>query len=344
MAVLYVTEQGSTVNLNAGRIVVRKGDEKLQDLPVFKLEQIIAYGNIHLTTPVIAHCLRSGIEVAFLGSGGKYRGRLQPEFTKNAAARVKQYQHAVNPEFCLKMASTIVTGKVRNMSAMIKQQRRLREAMRESKQEDRRSPVAELEAMPPRIASARSIENLNGHEGAATASYFKAFRAALRGDWKFDARQYHPPQDPVNALLSLGYTLLYNDLYAAVNVVGLDPFMGFYHQPRHGHAALASDLMEEHRSTLVDRMILTLINKRVISESDFERDPEGRIQLKQEALKRFFRFYAQTIQERIFYPYSAIQTTYRQVIELQVRHFARVLMGEEPGYHPFNADAAMNGK
>ncbi len=348
MAVLYVTEQGSTINLSGGRIIVRKGDERLQDLPVFKLEQIVAYGNVHLTTPVIAHCLRSGVEVAFLGLGGKYRGRLQPEFTKNAATRVKQYQRAVNPDFCLKMASAIVTGKVRNMIAMIRQQRRLREALRESikagGQEDRRSPLAELIAMLPRIASARSIENLNGHEGAATVAYFKAFRSALRGDWKFDSRQYHPPQDPINALLSLGYTLLYNDLYAAVNVVGLDPYMGFYHQPRHGHAALASDLMEEHRSTLVDRLILTLLNKRVITESDFQRDQEGRIQLTQDALKRFFGFYAQTVQEKIFYPYSGVQTTYRQVIELQVRHFARVLMKEEPGYHPFDAEATMTGK
>lgn len=344
MAVLYVTEQGSTVNLSAGRIVIRKGDEMIQDLPVFKLEQIVVYGNVHLTTPVVAHCLRQGVEVAFLGSGGKYRGRLQPEFTKNAATRVKQYQRAVNPEFCVKMASTIVVGKARNMIAMIKQQRRLREALREGRREDGRSPLAEMEAMLPRIAAARSIENLNGHEGAATVAYFKAFRAALRGDWKFDSRQYHPPQDPVNALLSLGYTLLYNDLYAAVNVVGLDPFMGFYHQPRHGHAALASDLMEEHRATLVDRMILTLINKRIIAESDFQRDQEDRIQLKQDALKRFFGFYAQTVQEKTFYPYSAIQTSYRQVIELQVRHLARVLMDEDPAYHPFNAEAAMNGK
>ncbi len=341
MSVLYLTEQGSTVNLTAGRIVVRKGEEKIQDLPVFKLEQIVAYGNVHLTTPVIAHCLRQGVEVAFLGSGGKYRGRLQPEFTRNAVGRVRQYQRAVNPEFCVKTAATIVTGKVRNMMAMIKQQRRLRDALRQDRQEDNRSPLAEMEAMLPRIVAARSIENLNGHEGAATVAYFKAFRAALRGDWKFESRQYHPPEDPINALLSLGYTLLYNDLYAAVNLVGLDPFMGFYHQPRHGHAALASDLMEEHRSTLVDRMILTMINKRMITESDFQRETESGIQLKQDALKRFFGFYAQTVQEKTFYPYSGVQTTYRQVIELQVRHFARVLMDEEPAYRPFDAEAVM---
>lgn len=347
MAVLFIAEQGSAGNLTAGRIIVRKGEERLQEMPVFKLEQIVVYGNVHLTTPVIAHCLRAGVEVAFLGSGGKYRGRLQPEFTKNAVVRQKQYQRAADAEFCVKAAATIVAGKVRNMLAMIKGQRRLRDALRDGIAEDRRSPLAELEASLPRITSARSIENLNGHEGAATVAYFKAFRGAIKADrehWKFDSRQYHPPQDPVNALLSLGYTLLYNDLCAAVNLVGLDPYMGFYHQPRHGHAALASDLMEEHRAPLIDRMILTAINKRMITEADFERDAEGRIQLKQDGLKCFFSLYAQTVQEQTFYPYSGVRTSYRQVIELQVRHFARVLAGEEPVYHPFNAEAAVNGK
>lgn len=336
MAILYLTEQGSTVNLTAGRIVVRKDQKPIQDLPLLKLEQIVAYGNVNLTPAVIAHCLQQGVEVAFLSSRGKYRGRLQPEFTKNVVVRQAQYKRAASPEFCLKLASTIVAGKVRNMIAMVKQQRRLRE--------DGRSPLTELESALPRIAAAGTLEQLNGHEGAASAAYFRRFRAALKGDWGFDARQYHPPADPVNALLSLGYTLLYNDLYAAVNIVGLDPFQGFFHQPKHGHATLASDLMEEHRSALVDRLILTLLNKRILTPQDFQPDADRGVQLQPPALKRFFTFYAQTIQERVFYPYGGVQTSYRQILELQVRHLARVLMGEEPNYHPFSAEPALTVK
>ncbi|MCI0694103.1 CRISPR-associated endonuclease Cas1 [candidate division KSB1 bacterium] len=336
MAILYLTEQGSTVNLTAGRIIVRKGDKLLHELPVFKLEQIVAYGNVHLTPAVIAHCLRSGIEVAFLSSPGKYRGRLQPEFTKNSVVRQQQYKRAADPQFCLKTAATIVAGKVRNMAAMIKQQRRLRG--------DGRSPLGEVEKTMAKIQSARTIDQLNGHEGAASAAYFKTFRAALKNDWGFEARQYHPPKDPVNGLLSLGYTLLYNDVYGAVNVVGLDPYMGFFHQPRHGHACLASDLMEEHRCVLVDRLVLSALNLQTIKPTDFEAQADGRITLKPEALKRFFGLYAQAINEQTHYPYTGIQTTYRQVIELQVRHFARVLTGEEPIYHPFEAEKAMAEK
>src|SRR5262249_37852021 len=154
----------------------------------------------------------------------------------------------------------------------------------------------------------------------------------------------HPPKDPVNGLLSLGYTLLYNDVYGAVNLVGLDPYMGFFHQPKHGHACLASDLMEEHRCVLVDRLVLTALNLQTIKADDFEAKMDGRIVLKPEALKRFFAIYTQAINERTHYPYTGIQTTYRQVIELQVRHFARVLTGEEPAYHPFDAEKAFAGK
>lgn len=336
MAILYLTEQGSTINLTAGRIVVRKNDKLLHELPVFKLEQIVAYGNVHLTSAVIAYCLQQGIEVAFFSSTGKFRGRLQPEFTKNAIVRQQQYKRAADPQFCLKLAATIVVGKTRNMVAMTKQQRRLRT--------EKRSPMPDLENTLAKVNSAGSIDQLNGYEGSASAAYFKAFRHALKSDWGFDAREYHPPKDPVNALLSLGYTLLYNDVYGAVNLVGLDPYMGFYHQPRHGHACLASDLMEEHRCVVVDRLVLSALNLQTIKPSDFDAQANGKIVLKPDALKRFFALYAQAINERTWYPYTGIVTTYRQVIELQVRHFTRVLLGDEPNYHPFEAEKAFAGK
>lgn len=332
MAILYLMEQGATVSLNGGRVVVRKGERMIQEMPVVKLEQVIAYGNVHLTPAIISHCLRHGIEVAFLSGPGKYRGRLQPEFTRNVVIRQEQYQRAADPAFCLRTAAAIVSGKIRNMIAMVRRQRRLRE--------DNRSPVAELEAIIPRVAEATSRDALYGHEGAATAAYFRALRAALKGDWGFEARKYRPPTDPVNALLSLGYTLLYNDLCAAVNLVGLDPYMGFFHQPRHGHAALASDLMEEHRCVIVDRYVLTALNRRVFSPRDFRQEADGGVSLVPSALKRFFSDYAETLSTTVHYPYTGVRVSYRQVIELQVRHFARVLSGDEPAYHTYDADPA----
>jgi CRISP-associated protein Cas1 len=221
----------------------------------------------------------------------------------------------------------IVGGKIRNMIAMIRRQRRLRA--------DSRPLVAELEALLPKVAGATDLDALNGYEGTASAAYFRAFRAALKGDWKFEARQYRPPADPVNALLSFGYTLLHNDVFAGINVVGLDPYAGTFHRPRQGHAALASDLMEEHRAIVVDRLVLTALNKRIVVETDFVLTPANQFRLAQEALKRFLALYARQINEVVLYPAQGVRTSYRQVIEWQARQFARVVLGEEEVYRPF---------
>ena len=157
----------------------------------------------------------------------------------------------------------------------------------------------------------------------------------------FNTRSYHPPSDPVNVLLSLGYTLLYNNVHAAVNVVGLDPYMGYFHRPRHGHAALVSDLMEEYRSVIVDPIVLTALNKRIVSEADFQTESSGRLALQPDGLKGFLALYSGRILEIVHYAPKAMNTSYRQLIEFQVRHFARVILGDDSEYRPYNADILM---
>jgi CRISPR-associated protein Cas1 len=332
MSVLYITEQGATVGFTGGRIVVRKNRRILQELPVIKLEQIVAVGNINITPAVITYCLQAGIEVSYLSSPGHFAGRLQPEYSRNVVPRQRQYQRASEPDFMLAAAKAIVAGKIRNMMAMVKRQRRLRG-------EDG-SPLAELEAVLPRVEKAAAADSLYGFEGSASAAYFKAFRAALRGDWVFDTRNYHPPTDPVNAILSLGYTMLYKDMHAAISIVGLDPYLGCFHKPRPGHAALASDLMEEHRAVLVDRLILTTLNKRVLAPQDFEQDVNGRFRLARPAFKKFLKLYADALNEPAYYPPLSRQLSYRHLIEHQVRHYARVILGDDAEYRPYDAEAA----
>ena len=336
MAVLYITEQGATVGRTDGRIVVTKEKRVIDDLPAIKVEHIVAFGHIHLTPATVAFCLQQGVEVAFLSQAGVYRGRLQPAGSKSAALRQQQYLRAADAGFCRATASAIVAGKIRNLIVMARRQRRLRDAGR--------SPVTELEAILPRVAAAPTIESLNGLEGAAAAAYFRSFRAALKDEWEFTARSYHPPTDPVNSLLSLGYTLLYNNVLTAASVAGLDPYLGIYHRPRPGHAALASDLMEEQRALVVDTLVLTALNKRIIGKHDFRQEATSGIRLTPGALKRFLALYATRINETVGYPALGIRTTYRQVFELQARHFAHVVLGEEPAYRPYSAEAAAPAK
>ena len=327
MAILYVTEQGATIKHVAGRIVVRRENRIISELPDFKVEQIVIYGNTEMSSGARNYCFDQGIDVAYLSTTGRYRGRMENRLAKNALLRQRQQMSVNDADFCRRNAAAIVSGKIGNMTAMVRQQRRLRA--------DGRPVIAELEALLPKVAKAADLDSLNGYEGAASAAYFRAFRLALKGDWQFDARQYHPPADPVNALLSFGYTMLHNDVFAAINIVGLDPYSGTFHRPRLGHATLASDLMEEHRAIVVDRLVLTALNKRIIIETDFVLTPDKRFRLTGEALKRFLGLYARQISEAVFYPAQNIRTNYRQVIELQARQFARVVMGEEKVYRPF---------
>lgn len=331
MPILYVTEQGAAIRHISGRVLVRREDRVLTDMPDFKCEQIVVFGNVQLTTDLISFCLANGVDVSFLSTNGRYKGRLQSPLAKNALLRLRQYERTADSEFCRSNAAAIVAGKVRNMIAMIRRQRRLRDAGQAN--------IADLEAMLPKIARAESLDALNGYEGTASASYFRAFKSALKSDWQFDTRNYHPPADPVNALLSFLYTLLHNDVQAAINIVGLDPWMGVLHRPRLGHPALASDLIEEHRSVLADRLALTLLNKRVVIESDFIVNQENRLRLAPPALKRVLEMYANSMQQTIYYAAQNINTSYRQILLLQARHFARVILGDEQKYLPFKAES-----
>ena len=184
------------------------------------------------------------------------------------------------------------------------------------------------------LDSAKNLETLLGHEGAGASAYYRAYRELLAHDWGFTTRQFRPPPDPINAMLSLGYTLLHNHVYAFINVVGLDPYCGYFHQPKHGHAALASDLMEEFRPIIVNGYVLSLINNKRVRPDDFDQTNKG-LRFTKEALNRFLTGYYGRMQQTFQHPTRNEKTNYLRCIELQVRHLGRVIVGEEPAYQPF---------
>jgi CRISPR-associated protein Cas1 len=325
MSVIYITEQGAVVQRRDGRFVVRKEDKTLQDVPEVHVDQLVLFGNVHLTTPVVAYCLNNGIDVSFLSSTGRYRGRLQGEWPKSAALRQQQYARSLDPAFQLAQARTIVRGKVTNLLAF---------ARRQSSSSQMQESLKNLAGLAGRMDRAPSVDALLGFEGAAAAAYFAAFAHWVPTPWRFTKRIAHPPPDPVNALLSLGYTLLYNRTMAAINVVGLDPYQGFFHALRHGHAALASDLMEEFRPIIVDAVVLKLLTKRMLRPDDFADAGPG-VRLKPDALARFLHEFEARLNTRVQSEADGARFNYAQIIERQVRHFARVILGEDKSYRPF---------
>ena len=237
MAILYITQQGAVLHKSGNQVIVKKNREVLQEIPIVQLDEVIIFGNGHLTTQAMGYLLNKGIPVSFLSSRGTYKGRLQPGYARDVLIRQRQYTVAADQQQCLELAKGFVRGKLKNAIRFCKRQR-TQNAEIESAINGIQKPLQNLEG-------AQNLESLLGYEGAAAAAYYRAFRQFLSNDWKFTTRQFRPPPDPINAMLSLGYTLLYNHVYAFSNVVGFDPYCGYFHQPKHGHATLASDLMEE---------------------------------------------------------------------------------------------------
>jgi CRISPR-associated protein Cas1 len=326
MSTIYVTTQGATVQRRSGQILVCKQASILQNVPETHVRQLILFGNVNLTTPAVAFCLDQQIEVVYLTQGGRFRGRLNGNGGKTAELRRKQYERTLDQDFRLTQARAIVAGKITNLIGFVRRQTEAARVERE---------MGLLKRTLESAGRAGSVETLLGLEGAASASYFRLFAQCVPQPWKFEKRTAHPPRDPVNALLSLSYTLIYNRMASHLNMIGLDAYQGFFHMTRHGHAALASDLMEEFRPLIADALVLKLLRRKQLKPTDILEE-KGEFRLCVEGSKIFFTEFERKLNSRRqASEHGNLNLTYAQIIVRQAHHFARVIAGEEVRYEPF---------
>ena len=348
--VLYVDEAGCTLKKTGERILVVKEAETIRDIPLIHLGQVVLCGNISVTTPVMQTLLNEGIPLVYLSAYGRYQGTLTPQISRNSLLRVAQHRVADDPERCLTLAKAFVHGKLSNMRTML-QRRKWRNKTADSdtpdstsqtngietadKQTDISSSIDSLTAMRRKIPDAEQLSELLGIEGNASAAYFQSFAGMLKPElgFSFERRTRRPPKDPTNALLSFAYSLLTADLISAIQIVGLDPYVGFFHQQTYGRPCLALDLMEEFRPIIADSVVITLINKRQIKPDDFTQSHGGWF-LKDPARKQFYAAYEGRKNETITHPVFKYKIDLRRAIELQVRLLAKYLMGEIETYTP----------
>ena len=191
--------------------------------------------------------------------------------------------------------------------------------------------------MGKQAKKARSLDSLRGFEGKAGAYYWGALKGLIPDEWGFQGRKYFPPPDPVNALFSFGYSLLLKDVSAAVQLVGLDPYLGFFHTIDYGRPSLALDMMEEFRPVLVDTIVLKLIFSQHVTSTDFEwtKRPKQPVRMQAATMDRLIEAYEQRVSEKAAHPEAGGQTSLRRVIELQVRRLARLMLGQGKAYNPF---------
>lgn len=333
--VLYVDEQGCILKKTGERLLVVKEGETIRDIPLIHLGQVVLCGNISVTTPVIQTLLNEGIPIIYLSAYGRYQGVLMPQISRNSLLRVAQHRAADDPEKCLALAKAFIHGKISNMRIMLQRRKWRDKTETETEAATIELSIEGMRKMRGRLPRADNLPELLGLEGNASADYFRSFSSMLNAEmgFSFEHRTRRPPKDSTNALLSFAYSLLTADVISAIQIVGLDPYVGFFHQQTYGRPCLALDLMEEFRPIIADSVVVTLINNRQITPSDFTQSHGGWF-LKDAARKKFYAAYEKRKNETITHPVFKYKISFRRALELQVRLLAKCLMEEIETYTP----------
>lgn len=318
MAVLYLIEQGSLLRKELKRLVVEKDGKVLLEVPEFKVDRVIIMGNIQITTQAMKFLLASGIETAFLTTRGRLLGKLTPVESKNVELRMLQYKRYHDERFRLSLAKCVVRGKIKNSRALLQKYRRNHPEV------PFEESIRELEKLISELPRKEKVSSVFGLEGRASAIYFSCFGRMFRKELQFKKRTRHPPLDPVNALLSFGYTIITQEMLSVVSSLGFDPYIGFLHGIEYGRPSLALDLIEEFRAPIIDRLILEIINKGIISSGDFEKK-ENSIYLKDSSRRKFFQQYEKRMKDTFLLPGREEGANYRRIFFIQAQKFARVL-------------------
>lgn len=265
MATLIIHTQGTLVEARAAHLRIVTPEGLRTELPLIGIERLHAYGKVQITTQALSVLAEAGKEVAWFSRGGRLRARLAVNPAGGGVAvRRAQYRAADDGDYALQLGQRLVAAKLHNQRAVLQRAWR-------SRPDQTDQPL--LDSITQRIDAlddATTLDQVRGFEGTIAAQYFPAWAAATGAVFPWNGRNRQPPRDPLNMLLSFGYTLLANEIQAQLEAVGLDPWLGFLHAERPGHAALASDLMEPLRPLLVDRVILDLVGHRRLGWAHIE--------------------------------------------------------------------------
>ena len=333
---LYVTTEDSYLALEGENVLVLQGEETLLRLPLHTLEGILYFGYRGASPALMGACAKRGVRLAFLTPSGRFLAAACGENRGNVVLRRHQYRLADDPGQSARVARCFILGKVYNARWMLERCTR-DHAPRVDAERVRRVSGA-LAAALPGIEACGDLETLRGLEGACAEQYFSVFDEMVlqnKDVFRFDGRTRRPPLDPMNALLSFVYTLLSNDYAAALEGVGLDPYVGFLHRDRPGRMSLALDLMEELRGVLAERLCLTLVNNRVIRDRDFETLENGAVYLSAKSRKQVLAAWQERKREEIVHPFLQEKLPWGLVPHAQALLLARCLRGDLNDYPPF---------
>lgn len=333
---LYITRQRSYLSKEGDGIHLRDGEGQTHRIPLAMIEGVVCFGAVTVSPFLMGHCADNGVSMSFLTETGRFLARVEGRVSGNVLLRRAQHRASDDPATCRMLAVAMAQGKLANARMVL--QRGARDQPNATQAEKLRTGVQAIGRCLRDITGAPNTDTLRGIEGAAGTAYFSAFDALLSIDdpkLRFDGRNRRPPRDAVNALLSFLYTLLAQDVAAALEGVGLDPQIGFLHTLRPGRASLALDMMEELRPIMADRLAISLLNRRQLDSDAFDHQPDGAVFLNEAGRKTVITAYQERKQQERRHPFLRETVPWGLVAHLQALLLARHLRGDLDGYPPY---------
>ena len=334
---LYAMTEGAWLHKDGANIVMEVDREPKARLPVHMLESLVCIGRVAVSPPLLGYCAEQGISVCYLTPQGRFLARVEGPVSGNVLLRRGQYRRSDDPTRCAAIVRNLLIGKIHNQRAVLSRGWRDHgESL--SDPSSFRQAVLRLGRLPRRLMVEQEVDVLRGLEGEAAQAYFGVFDQLIRvGEplLRFRGRSRRPPLDGVNALLSFLYTLLTHDCRSALETVGLDPAVGFLHRDRPGRPSLALDLAEELRPLLGERLALSMLNRKQLTERDFRRFDTGAVLLADDARKRVLVAYQERKREQIQHPFIEEKIEIGLIPFVQAQLLARHLRGDLDGYPPF---------
>ena len=333
---LFVTSQGAYLTRDGETVDVRINKKSALKVPIHTLGGIVCFGRISASPPFMGLCAERGVLLSFMSESGRFLARVQGPVSGNVLLRREQYRRADDPGDAADIARTITAAKIYNCRKVI--QRAIWDGPESSRLDGLSAASDRLKEIQERVRREMNLDSVRGFEGEAARVYFSVFDDLITGDKKsfcFQERSRRPPLDNVNALLSFLYTMLTHDLASAIETVGLDAAVGFLHRDRPGRPGLALDLMEELRPILVDRLALSLINRRQIKGKGFRQTEIGGVLMDDDTRKQVITAYQERKREEIRHPYLDEKAPLGMLPHLQAILLARYLRGDLDGYAPF---------
>ena len=334
--VFYITSPEAYLALDGQNLVIKKERETSLSIPLHNLENIVCFGYQGASPALMGACAEHQIGLCFLTPQGRFLGRVSGKVQGNVLLRKKQYQISDNEAESVKIAANFLTGKIINGKRVIK--RCVRDHAYLVNVDHLQEHAAQLQEAAESLPEHQSIADLMGVEGAAARIYFSVFDEMIlhqKESFYFRERSRRPPLDNVNALLSFLYTILANEVTSALETVGLDPYVGFLHQDRPGRPSLALDLMEELRPVFVDRLVLSLINRKQIDKNGFVQKENGSVLMDDDTRKVVLNAWQDRKKEIITHPFLKEKFQFGLIPYAQALLLARHIRGDLEAYPPY---------